>query len=89
MLDSIRQEIERLIARYEAEKAENERLRAELRTCEETGAALKRQIMDLESEIETRKLTAAFNAGVPQDAKEKVDTLIKEIDRCISWLEEA
>ena len=89
MLDSVRQEIERLIARYEAEKAENTRLREELRACEETGAALKKQIMELESEIETRKLTAAFNAGVPQDAKEKVDTLIKEIDRCISWLEEA
>ena len=89
MLENVRQEIERLIARYEAEKAENARLREELRACEETGAALKKQIMDLESEIETRKLTAAFNAGVPSDAKEKVDTLIKEIDRCISWLEEA
>ena len=89
MLESVRQEIERLIARYEAEKAENEKLRQEFRTCEETGAALKKQIMELESEIETRKLTAAFNAGVPADAKVKVDTLIKEIDRCISWLEEA
>ena len=89
MLENIRQEIERLIACYEAEKAENTRLREELRACEETGAALKKQIMELESEIETRKLTAAFNAGVPADAKEKVDTLIKEIDRCISWLEEA
>ncbi len=89
MLDSIRQEIERLIACYEAEKAENTRLREELRACEETGAALKKQIMELESEVETRKLTAAFNAGVPADAKEKVDTLIREIDRCISWLEEA
>ena len=89
MLDNVRQEIERLIARYEAEKAENTRLREELRACEETGAALKKQIMELESEVETRKLTAAFNAGVPADAKEKVDTLIREIDRCISWLEEA
>jgi phage shock protein A len=89
MLENVRQEIERLIARYEAEKAENTRLRQELRACEETGAALKKQIMELESEIETRKLTAAFNAGVPADAKEKVDTLIREIDRCISWLEEA
>ncbi len=89
MLENVRQEIERLIARYEAEKAENTRLRQELRACEETGAALKKQIMELESEIETWKLTAAFNAGVPADAKEKVDTLIREIDRCISWLEEA
>ena len=89
MLENVRQEIEQLIARYEAEKAENAKLREELRAREETGAALKKQIMELESEIETRKLTAAFNAGVPADARQKVDTLIKEIDKCISWLEEA
>ena len=90
MLEQIRTQIEQLIARYEAEKAENERLRQELHTCEETGAALRKQIMELESEIETRKLTEAFNGGVPTpDVKVKVDTLIKEIDKCISYLEEA
>ena len=89
MLENIRNNIEQLIARYEAEKAENERLRQELRTREETGASLRKQIMELESEIETRKLTEAFSAAAPADAKAKVDTLIKEIDKCISYLEEA
>ena len=89
MLENIRKNIEQLIARYEAEKAENERLRQELRTREETGASLRKQIMELESEIETRKLTEAFSAAAPADAKAKVDTLIKEIDKCISYLEEA
>ena len=90
MLEGIRQHIEQLIARYEAEKAKNAQLRQELRTCEETVTALRKQIMDLESEIETRKLTEAFSAGTPgAGAKEKIDTLIKEIDRCISYLEEA
>ena len=90
MLEDVRKHIEQLIARYEAEKAENERLRQELRACEETGSALRKQILELESEIETRKLTAAFSAGAPgPEAKEKIDTLIKEIDKCISYLEEA
>ena len=89
MLDRVRTYIEQLIARYEAEKTENERLRQELRACEETGAALKKQITELESEIETRKLAEAFSTGAPADAKAKVDNLIKEIDRCISCLEEA
>ena len=89
MLEDVRQHIEQLIARYEAEKAENSRLREELHTCEETVDSLKKQILELESEIETRKLTEAFSAAAPADAKAKVDTLIKEIDKCISYLEEA
>ncbi len=90
MLDNVRKQIEQLIARYEAEKAENQRLRQELRTSEETGAALRLKIADLESEIETRKLSEAFSPGQnsPQ-ARAKLDALIKEIDKCISLLEEA
>jgi len=90
MLEDVRKNIEQLIARYEAEKAENERLRQELHTCEETGSALRKQILELESEIETRKLAEAFSGGIPgPDARQKLDTLIKEIDKCISCLEEA
>ena len=89
MLEEIREQIKQLIARYEAEKAENQRLRQELQACEETGAALRKQITELESEIETRKLTEAFATAAPADAKAKVDKLIKEIDKCISYPEEA
>lgn len=89
MLENVREHIEQLIARYEAEKAENERLRQELHACEETGSALRKQIMELESEIETRKLTEAFTGGGDRAAaKEKVDTLIREIGKCISCLED-
>ena len=90
MLENVRTQIEQLIARYETEKAKNERLREELQACEQTGAALREQIKELESEIETRKLTEAFSGGVPSaEVKAKVDKLIKEIDKCISYLEEA
>ena len=90
MLEQIRPQIEQLIARYEAEKAENKRLRQELQACEETGAILRKQMNELESEIETRKLAQAFSEGnFNAEAKAKVDTLIREIDKCISYLEEA
>jgi len=90
MLENLREQIEQLIARYEAEKAENERLRQELQACEETGANLRKQINELESQIETRKLAEAFSSGTfNAEAKAKVDTLIREIDKCISYLEEA
>jgi cell division septum initiation protein DivIVA len=90
MLEHVRQEIEQLIVRYEAVTAENERLRRELQACEETGASLRKQIHELESEIETRKLAEAFSSDTfHAQAKAKVDTLIREIDKCISYLEEA
>ena len=90
MLENLRKQIEQLIARYEAEKAANQRLRQELQACEETGANLRKQINELESQIETRKLAEAFSSGTfNAEAKAKVDTLIREIDKCISYLEEA
>ena len=88
MLEEIRKQFEELIARYEAVKVENERLREELHASKETGEAYRRQVLDLESTIETLKLTEAFTAGGDnRAAKEKLDQLIREVDKCISWLE--
>ncbi|MCR5018409.1 MAG: hypothetical protein K6A64_06390 [Bacteroidales bacterium] len=89
MLEDLRKNIEKLIALYEAQKVENERLRKELAECMEAGAASKKQISDLESKISTQTLTEAFTAGGTNRpaAKETIDKLIKEIDKCISWLE--
>ena len=90
MLEDIRKHIEKLIALYEAEKAENERLRQELHTSEETGKNLREHIKELESGIEARYLADAFaTAEDPAAAKERVDKLIREINRCISLLEES
>ena len=88
MLEEVRKHIEELIARYEAAKVETERLREELHACKETGDALRRQVLELESTIDTLKLTEAFTAGGDnRAAKEKLDQLIREVDKCISWLE--
>ena len=88
MLEEVRKQFEKLIARYEAEKVENARLREELHASKETGDALRRQVLELESTIDTLKLTEAFTAGGDnRAAKEKLDQLIREVDKCISWLE--
>ena len=89
MLESIRKDIEQLIARYEAVKVENENLRRELQACKETGNAQNAKIMELEEEVSSLLLSQAFNAAPGSDAKAKLDSLIKEIDRCISALEES
>ena len=88
MLEDLRKTIEKLIARYEAEKAENAKLRSELRASKEANDTYRKQVEDLLSEIETRKLTEAFSAGGnSHEAKKKIDSLIAEINKCISLLE--
>ena len=89
MLEGLRTKIEQLIALYEAEKAENQRLREELHECKETGKNLREQIMELESEVSSLLLSQAFNAAPGEQAKARLDSIIKEIDKCISALEES
>ena len=89
MLEDVKKNIERLIARYESARTENQRLRTELDTCKAEKESYRKQINELEQEIATLKLTEAFMAGgtEPSIAKERIDKIIKEIDRCISLLE--
>ena len=91
MLEDIKKNIERLIALYEAEKVENGKLRARLSEREAALAACKEQITGLEGQIETLKLSQDFIASgnSTSAAKEKIDRMIKEIDRCISLLEKS
>ena len=89
ILEDIRKNIERLIALYEGERQQKERLVLELRQRDEEIDSYKKQIADLERQVDNLKLTEAFTApaGSGDAAKEKIDRLITEIDRCISLLE--
>ena len=88
MLDSIKQKITQLISAYETEKAECERLRAELEKSTAQNEAYAKQIIELERQIDNQKLAGAFMTGSDTAAsKKKIDKLIKEIDKCISLME--
>ena len=89
MLEAVKQNIKRLIAAYESEKAECERLRSALEQMAEKNKAYEKQIIELERQIDNLKLTEAFMAGGTDtaSAKKKIDRLMKEIDRCISLME--
>ena len=91
MLEDIKKNIERLIALYEAEKVENGKLRSRIAQQDAALGAYKEQITGLEEQIETLKLSQAFIAGgnSTSAAKDKIDRMIKEIDRCISLLEKS
>ena len=89
MLETIKQRIRQLIAAYEAEKMERESLQAALDKAQAQNEAYRKQITELERQIDNLKLAEAFKAGSegsPQ-ARKKIDSLMKEIDRCIALME--
>ena len=89
MLDTVKQKIKQLIAAYEAEKMERIRLQSALAQAEDRNEAYRKQITELERQIDNLKLAEAFKAGSEgsPEAKKKINSLIKEIARCISLLE--
>ena len=88
MLESLRKDIEKLISLYEAEKAERGKLQALLAESRAENETCRKQIGDLEQQVNNLQLSQAFGAaGDPGAAKEKIERLIKEIDKCISLLE--
>ena len=89
MLDTVKQKIKQLIAAYEAEKMERTRLQAALAQAQAQNETYRKQITELERQIDNLKLAEAFKAGgnVSPEAKKKINSLMKEIDRCISLLE--
>jgi len=88
MLESLRKDIEKLISLYEAEKAERIRLQSLLAECKADNESRGKQIGDLEQQVNNLQLSEAFGAaGDKEAAKEKIDKLVKEIDKCISLLE--
>lgn len=88
MLDTLKQSIVRLIAAYETEKSERERLAKELRESQDQNETYRKQILELERQIDNLKLSEAFkgSAGDGTEARKKVDALLREIDRCIKLI---
>ena len=89
MLETVKQKIKQLIAAYEAEKMERIRLQTALEQIQAQNEAYRKQITELERQIDNLKLAEAFkaNGGGSPEAKKKIDSLMKEIDRCITILE--
>ena len=89
MLDTLKQPIVKLIAAYETEKSERERLAKELEVASAQNETYRKQIIELERQIDNLKLSEAFKgtAGNTTEAKKKVNALLKEIDKCIKLIE--
>lgn len=89
MLEDIQKNFERIIALYESEREACADLRTRLAASEASNLTFRKQITELEREIENLKLAEAFltPTGTSDSAKERIDKLIKEINKCISLLE--
>ena len=88
MLEEIKSNIARLVALYEAERQRADTLAAKLSDSEQKCRQYKEQITDLNQQIDNLELMRAFQAaGDPADAKDRINKLIREIDRCIKLLE--
>jgi len=89
MLEDIQKNFERVIALYEGEREASEGLRAKLAESEASNDTYRKQIAELERQVENLRLAEAFltPTGSSDSAKERIDKLIKEINKCISLLE--
>ena len=89
MLTEIKSNFEKLIALYEAQRERGDNLAAELEKERAACEACRKQIDDLKAQVNTLELKGAFMSGGDSSsvAKEKIDRLIREIDKCISLLE--
>ena len=88
MIEDIKSDLARLIALYEGEKQRADRLEEALSASARTVEDCRKQIAELEKQIDNQQLAGAFLAGESNSvAKERISGLIREIDKCISLLE--
>ena len=89
MLETIRKDIGKLIAAYEAEKELRRNLEEELRQCKDEIESYRKQIVELDRLTDNLKLKNAFLETSDGDgqAKARIERMIKDIDRCISLME--
>jgi chromosome segregation ATPase len=86
----LKTKVEELVARYETLARENADMKARLDRCEKAISKKDLKIKELEKKIENLRLKEAFlgTTGDRTQAKRKVAKLIKEIDACVSLLDE-
>ncbi len=89
MLEEIRESVRTLIAAYEQQKQRCQVLEQEITRKDGELRELRAKLTDSQARIDTLSLKTAFsgeNDGV-RAAKDKIDKMIREIDKCISQLE--
>ena len=87
MISDLRSKIGRLISLYEREKQRGDELASQLEASRAEIADKKQQITELKSQIDHYKLAGAFTSSEDvQASNERLNKLIRDIDKCIKLL---
>ena len=80
--------IKEVMRRLEHEKKEKEKVRSEFQNLKQQFEQLSEDYKELEQKYNTLKLARVLNGGngEDQDAKLKVNRIVREIDKCIALL---
>lgn len=88
MIDELRNDIAELVSLYEEQRHKVDTLTSALARKDEELRKCREQITDLNSQIDNLHLMNAFMAGTDvREARQRIDRIIKEIDKCIELLE--
>jgi len=87
LIATLRDKAARLNSAYQNEKRKNHELTAQINEIKEEKSELSTKIVKLNGELETIKVSATFNNKErKEEAKEEINTLIREIDSCIALI---
>lgn len=88
MLENVKGYVEKLISLYESEKRRADGLSDSLSKSETEVESCRRQISELTRQLDNLKLQGALaSTGAGPEAKQRLEKLIREIDKCIGLLE--
>jgi len=86
-LKKISEKLQLLLKRFESLRRENEKMRAALEPAKQREIALQTKIADLEQQVIVLKMAAApMDEAEKKELDKKLNTYLKEIDRCIGML---
>lgn len=88
IIQKLKGQIEHIISRYELALSENISLREELDKYKSDLENRNNRIKELEQKVEQMQLAEAFTASSEdvKEAKKRIAKIVREIDKCISML---
>ncbi|OFX25001.1 MAG: hypothetical protein A2033_00535 [Bacteroidetes bacterium GWA2_31_9] len=87
LIVSLKQKINKLISLYEFKKDEINKLQNELKEKNTQLASCENKIIELEQKNNQLKLAKALvSSDEPNDAKLRINKMVREIDKCIALL---
>ena len=88
-LKRIREKMHQLLKQYAALQKENQRLKEELQQSTKTALVHQQHIDDLKQQVEVLKITSGnWDDADKKEFEKRINSYIKEIDRCIALLSE-